>query len=109
MFLPSTLNKKENVLQWQDHVNLYPVDVSYDEFKEYNDDTDFNAAHLDNKDLRKNLTKLFYKYIRELLKSQIIILLEILMLIWLVVDKSIQIMNFLGLITHTRKEKKNFN
>ena len=64
MFLPSTLARKEKFLQWEDHVNLHPVDVSYDKLKEYNDDTDFNPAHLDNKYLRKNLTKLFYKYMK---------------------------------------------
>ena len=64
MFLPSTLDRKEKFLQWQDHVHLHPVDVSYDELKEYNDDTDFNPADLNNKELRKNLTKLFYKYMK---------------------------------------------
>ena len=33
MFLPSTLDRKEKFLQWQDHVHLHPVDVSYDELK----------------------------------------------------------------------------
>ena len=64
LFLPSTLDRKEKFLQWQDHVHLHPVDVSYDELKEYNDDTDFNPADLNNKELRKNLTKLFYKYMK---------------------------------------------
>ena len=63
-FLPSTLDRKEKFLQWQDHIHLHPVDVSYDELKEYNDDTDFNPSHLDNKDLGKKLTDLFYKYMK---------------------------------------------
>ena len=33
MFLPLTLDRKEKFLQWQDHVHLHPVDVSYDELK----------------------------------------------------------------------------
>ena len=65
MFLPSTLDRKEKFLQWQEHVHLQPVDVSYDELKEYNDDTDFNPADLDNKKLRENLTKLFCKYMKK--------------------------------------------
>ena len=63
-FLPSTLDRKEKFLQWQNHVHLHPADVSQDELKEYNDDTGFNPADLNNKELRKNLTKLFYKYMK---------------------------------------------
>ena len=59
LFLPSTLGRKEKFLQWQEHVDLHPVDVSYDELKEYNNDTDFNPSDLYNKEFRKNLTKLF--------------------------------------------------
>ena len=51
MFLPSTLDRKETFLQWQDRVHLHPVDVSYDELKEYHDDTDFNPADFNNKEL----------------------------------------------------------
>ena len=64
LFFLSTLDRKQKFLQWQDHIHLHPVDLSYDELKEYNDDTDFNPADLNNKDLRKNLTKLFYKYMK---------------------------------------------
>ena len=39
-------------------------DVSYDELKDYNDNSDFNQADLDHKELRKNVTKLFYKYMK---------------------------------------------
>ena len=38
--------------------------MSYDELKEYNDDTDFNPVDFNNKELRKNLTKLFYKHMK---------------------------------------------
>ena len=64
LFFLSTLDRKQKFLQWQDHIHLHPVDLSYDELKEYNDDTDFNPADLNNKELRKNLTKLFYKYMK---------------------------------------------
>ena len=33
MFLPSTLDRKETFLQWQNYVYLHPVDVSFDELK----------------------------------------------------------------------------
>ena len=53
-------------MQWQDHANLHPIHVPYDELKEYNDHKDFTPADLDNKDLRKNITKVFYKYMKRL-------------------------------------------
>ena len=62
MFLPSTLDRKEKFLQWQDHVHLDPVDVTYDELKDgFNNGENFTPDLLDNKDLRKNVTSLFYK------------------------------------------------
>ena len=64
LFLPFTLDRKEEILQCLEHVHLHPVNVSYDDLKEYNDDTGFNPADLDNKELRKNLTTLFYKYMK---------------------------------------------
>ena len=64
MFLPSTLDRKENFLQWQGHVHLHPVDVSFDELKEFNNGEDFTTALLDNKELRRNITSIFYKYMK---------------------------------------------
>ena len=29
MYLPSTLDRKEELNQWSEHVNLYPIDVRY--------------------------------------------------------------------------------
>lgn len=65
MFLPSILDRKETIPQWQENVNLHPVDVTYEYLKEFNDNADFNPADLDNKDLRKHLTKFFYKYMKQ--------------------------------------------
>ena len=64
MFLPSTLDRKE-ILQWQDHVHLHPIDVTFEELKDFNNGEDFNASLLDHKDLRKNVTGLFYKYMKK--------------------------------------------
>ena len=65
LFLPSTLDRKEKFLQWKDHVHLHPVDVTYDELKDdFNNGENFTPVLLDNKDLRKNVTSLFYKYIK---------------------------------------------
>lgn len=64
MFLRSTLDLKEKIIQFNDNVNLHPVDVGYDQLKEFNQENEFNPADLDNKDLRKDLTKLFYNYMK---------------------------------------------
>ena len=65
MFLSSTLDRKENFLQWQNHVHLHPIDVTFEELKELNNGEDFSPSVLDNKDLRKNVTELFYKYMKK--------------------------------------------
>ena len=54
-YLPSTLDRKEDFLQWKDHVHLHPTDVSYDELKAIHNDGHKNPAFLDNKDLRNNV------------------------------------------------------
>ena len=33
LYLPSTLNRKEDFLQWKDHVHLHPVDLNFDDMK----------------------------------------------------------------------------
>ena len=37
MFLPSTLDRKEELNQYLNNVNLYPTDVSFDQLKKLND------------------------------------------------------------------------
>ena len=65
LFLPSTLDGEDKFLQWQDHVHLHPVDVTYDELKDdFNNGENFTPDLLDNKDLRKNVTSHFYKYMK---------------------------------------------
>ena len=65
MFLPSTLDRKEKILRWQDHVHLHPIDVTFEELKDLDNGKDFNSSLLDHKDLRKNITRLFYKYMKK--------------------------------------------
>ena len=55
LYLPSTLDRKEDFLQWKEHVHLHPIDVSYDDLKTINNDGDMNPALLDNTDLRKDV------------------------------------------------------
>ena len=61
-YLPSTLDTKEDFLQWKDQVHLHPTDVSYDEVKAIHNDGDKNPAFLDNKDLRNNVIGLLESY-----------------------------------------------
>ena len=64
MFLPSTLDRKEDIMQFKDNVHLHPVDVSYNDLRELNQNSDFNPVDLDSKTLRQNLLPLFYKYMK---------------------------------------------
>ena len=59
MFLLSTLDQKEGIQQYNDHVHLHPVYISYDQLKSINNDNDFDPSHLDNSVLRKDVTKIF--------------------------------------------------
>ena len=36
MHLPSTLDRKEELNQWSEHVNLHPIDMSYEQLKALN-------------------------------------------------------------------------
>ena len=69
MFLPSTLDRKEEMLQYKNSVNLHPIDVSYADLKEFNDGDNFNPSHLDSQYLRKDLTKFFYNYMKKVAET----------------------------------------
>ena len=47
LFLPSTLDRKEEFLQYKKSVNLHPFDALYDDLKTLKSNKDFNPAHLD--------------------------------------------------------------
>ena len=66
LYLPSTLDRKDKFLQWKDHVQLHPIDVSYEELKLLNDGNEMNPALLDNKTLRKDVTPAYYKMMRKI-------------------------------------------
>ena len=65
LYLPSTLDRKEDFLQWKEHVHLHPIDVSYDDLKAINNDGDMNPALLDNKELRKGVIGGYYKMMKK--------------------------------------------
>ena len=64
LYLPSTLDRKEDFLQWKDHVHLHPIDVSHDELKTIHSDGHMNPALLDHKELGKEVTGGYYKVIK---------------------------------------------
>ena len=56
MSLPSILGRKEKLQQYNNNVNLHPIDVSYDHLKALNNHSDFNPADLENNSLRRDIT-----------------------------------------------------
>ena len=65
MFLPSTLDSKENIQQYSSNINLHPIDVSYDQLKALNDHENFAPADLDNSVSRNKIAKIFYSFMKE--------------------------------------------
>ena len=68
LFLPSTLDRKEEFLQYKKSVNLHPIDTSYDDLKQFNDNKDFNPMLLETPS-RDSVTKLFYAYMKKVAET----------------------------------------
>ena len=68
LFLPSTLDRKEKILQYKDSVNLHPIDASYDDLKTLNNDKDFNPVELDFL-TRSSILPLFYSYMKKVTET----------------------------------------
>ena len=66
LYLPSTLDRKEEFLKWKDRVHLHPIDVSYDELKAIHNDGDMNPALLDHKELRKEVMSGYHKVMKKI-------------------------------------------
>ena len=64
MFLPSTLDRKEDIQQYNNNVNLHPVHVSYEQLKVLNNNKNFDPSDLDKSALRKDV-KNFYTIMKE--------------------------------------------
>ena len=65
MYLPSTLDRKEDIQQCNDNIHLHPIDVSYEQLKVQNGNQDFDPSQLDDRSLRKNLTLIFYNFMKD--------------------------------------------
>ena len=68
LFLPSTLDRKEEFLQFKSSVNLHPIDALYDDLKAMNNDKDFNPAQLDLPS-RESILPLFYSYMKKIAET----------------------------------------
>ena len=68
LFLPSTLDRKEEFLQYKKSVNLPPIDALYDDLKQLNSNKDFNPAHLEFPN-RASVTPLFYAYMKKIAET----------------------------------------
>ena len=55
MFLPSTLDRKADIQQYNKNVHLHPADVSYEQLKVLNNNKDFDPADLDSSAKRKDM------------------------------------------------------
>ena len=53
LFLPSTLDRKEEIMQFKNNVHLHPVYVAYNDLEEVNGNSDFNPSNVDNTTLKQ--------------------------------------------------------
>ena len=56
LFLPSTLDRKEDFLKWKDYIHLHAIDFHFDDLKEITGIKGMNPSLLNNKDLRGEVT-----------------------------------------------------
>ena len=68
LFLPSTLDRKEEFLQFKSSVNLHPIDALDDDLKAMNSDKDFNPAQLDLASI-DSILPLFYSYMKKIAET----------------------------------------
>ena len=61
----STFDRKEEIQQYNDNVNLRPVDVSYKQLKQMNNNKDIDPSELENSDLKKDIVNVFCNIIKE--------------------------------------------
>ena len=66
LYLPSTLHRKKDFLQWKDHIHLHPVDVNYDDMKTSKNDGSMTPALSDDKELTKEVTGGYYKMMKKI-------------------------------------------
>ena len=65
-FLPATLDRKEDFLQYKDNVNLHPIDLSIDDFKNEMSVTSLDPSLLESKQFRASLVPGFNKVMKKI-------------------------------------------
>ena len=65
-FLPSTLDRKEDFIQWREHVHLHPVDFSIDNLMEISGLPNINPALLESSQQRKKVLTGYYKIMKKI-------------------------------------------
>ena len=66
IYLPSTLDRKEDFLQHKEYVHLHLVDLTYDDLIESTDNKDMNPSLLNSKELRGEVTGVYYKIMKNI-------------------------------------------
>ena len=66
LYLPATLDRKEEFLQYKDNVHLHPTDVNYEELRMLNEGNYMNRNLLENKALRKDVVLTYYKVMKKI-------------------------------------------
>ena len=69
LYLLSTLDCKEDFLEWKKHVHLHPIDVNLDDLKEITGEKEVNPSLLDNKDLRGEIVSGYYKLMKKIAEN----------------------------------------
>ena len=65
-FLPATLDRKEDILQWKDNVHLHPIDLLFDDLKAEMSVTTFDRSLLESNHARESLKPGLYKVIKKI-------------------------------------------
>ena len=65
LYLPSTLDRKEDFLKYKDHIHLHSVDISYDDITQMHNNEDANPVLLDDKNSRNKVTGTYYKVMKK--------------------------------------------
>ena len=64
-FLPCTLDRKEKILQWREHVHLHPIDLTVDDLIETSGLTNINPVLLESNQREKVLSE-YYKIMKNI-------------------------------------------
>ena len=65
MFLPATLDRKEDFLKWKDNVHLHPIDLTIDDLIQITNLPKINPLLLDIKESRDSIMQSYYKIMQK--------------------------------------------